>query len=610
MNLPCPKLLQSQCSFETLIDLVSYRAQSQPEQTLYTFLKGGETEVDQLTFYELHCQAQKIAAYLQEITAIGERALLLYPPGLGFITAFLGCLYAGVVAVPAYPPRRNQNLSRLQAIVADAEPSVILTTGELLEELKKRSKDSLPLNNSHWIATDNLPDSLELLWKKPSLTKESLAFLQYTSGSTGAPKGVMVSHDNLLNNSSVIYQCFSHSDTSRGMIWLPPYHDMGLIGGILQPLYGGFPVVLMSPIDFLQKPFRWLQAISRYRATTSGGPNFAYELCIQKIKPEQRQTLDLSSWDLAFTGAEPIRAETLERFASTFASCGFRKEAFYPCYGMAETTLIAAGGLKSDLPVTHTVDSIALEQNRIKEVVKGRKSGRTLVGCGQSWLNHKILIVDPETQQLCQTNQVGEIWVSGVSVAQGYWKQPGVTKEVFNAYLADSNEGPFLRTGDLGFVYNGELFVTGRIKDVIIIRGQNHYPQDIESTVQKSHPALRANCGAAFSVEIKGLESLVVVQEIERTYLNKFNKKEILDSIRQAVTAHHGLNIFSIVLLKTGTIPKTSSGKIKRHVCRNQFLTNCLSGIGDWSEDPKSTTNFLDLQKEIDLVMNQFKSNH
>lgn len=610
MNLPCPKLLQSQCSFETLIDLVSYRAQSQPEQTLYTFLKGGETEVDQLTFYELHCQAQKIGAYLQEITAIGERALLLYPPGLGFITAFLGCLYAGVVAVPAYPPRRNQNLSRLQAIVADAEPSVILTTGELLEELKKRSKDSLPLNNSHWIATDNLPDSLELLWKKPSLTKESLAFLQYTSGSTGAPKGVMVSHDNLLNNSSVIYQCFSHSDTSRGMIWLPPYHDMGLIGGILQPLYGGFPVVLMSPIDFLQKPFRWLQAISRYRATTSGGPNFAYELCIQKIKPEQRQTLDLSSWDLAFTGAEPIRAETLERFASTFASCGFRKEAFYPCYGMAETTLIAAGGLKSDLPVTHTVDSIALEQNRIKEVVKGRKSGRTLVGCGQSWLNHKILIVDPETQQLCQTNQVGEIWVSGVSVAQGYWKQPGVTKEVFNAYLADSNEGPFLRTGDLGFVYNGELFVTGRIKDVIIIRGQNHYPQDIESTVQKSHPALRANCGAAFSVEIKGLESLVVVQEIERTYLNKFNKKEILDSIRQAVTAHHGLNIFSIVLLKTGTIPKTSSGKIKRHVCRNQFLTNCLSGIGDWSEDPKSTTNFLDLQKEIDLVMNQFKSNH
>ncbi len=605
----------------TLVDLLSYRAQHQSDQTAYTFLQDGEIPADKLTYQELDQQARAIASQLQLINATGSRALLLYPPGLEFIAAFFGCLYAGVAAVPAYPPRRNQNMSRLQAILADAKAAVALTTTSMLSHIESRFNESPELTELHWLTTDDTSRDLAAAWQKPKLTSDTLAFLQYTSGSTGTPKGVMVSHGNLLHNSALIHQSFADTPNSQGVSWLPPYHDMGLIGGVLQPLYVGAPMNLMSAVAFMQKPIRWLQAISQCKATTSGGPNFAYDLCIRKITPEQKASLDLSSWEVAFTGAEPVCAETLEQFAATFASCGFRQDAFHPCYGMAETTLIVSGGLKTAPPIIRLVDGAALEQNRVVAVTKEREGTRKIVGVGRTWLDQKIAIVNPESLIPCPENQVGEIWVSGPSVAQGYWNQPEQTEQIFNAYLKDTRDtavaipespstterdlGPFLRTGDLGFLQDGELFITGRIKDVIIIRGQNHYPQDIELTVEKSHPALRVGCGAAFAVDVKGQERLVIVQEIERSYLRKLNANEVVGNIQKAVAAQHALQIYATVLVKTGSIPKTSSGKIQRHACRAGFLAGTLNVVEDWSENPHGKVKFLHLQADVESMLQE-----
>lgn len=590
-----------------LVDLLSYRAQNQPEQTAYILLQDGE-EAGKLTYQELDRQARAIAARLQNLDTTALCALLLYPAGLDYIAAFFGCLYAGVVAVPAYPPRRNQNMSRLQAIAASSRATVALTTTSLLSNMEGYTQNP-DLAHLHWVATDKISDDLVEAWQEPKLSSDTLAFLQYTSGSTGTPKGVMVSHGNLLQNLALIYNSFGHTSNSQGVIWLPPYHDMGLIGGVLQPLYGGFPVTIMAPVDFLQKPVRWLQAVSRYKATTSGGPNFAYDLCVRKIKPEQLASLDLSSWEVAFTGAEPISAETLSQFVATFEPCGFRREAFYPCYGMAETTLIVSGGVKSALPIVRSFDSAALEQNRVVPVAADQQQGnRAIVGCGQSWTDQKVVIVDPESLIPCPDNKVGEIWVSGPSVAQGYWDRPEETVQAFQAYLADRSEGPFLRTGDLGFLQDEELFVTGRIKDVIIIRGQNHYPQDIELTVEKSHPALRSGCGAAFAVEVKGAERLVIVQEVERSYLRQLNVNEVVGNIRHAVAAEHSLQIYATVLVKTGSIPKTSSGKIQRHACRSGFLAGSLNVVEDWSENPQGKAKFMHLQAEVESMFQKLSA--
>ena len=595
----------------TFVDLLVERTQERPEQTVYTFLHRGETEAGQLTYGELDRKARAIASVLQSYKAQGKRALLLYPPGLEFITAFLGCLYASVVAVPAYPPRPNQKLSRLQAIVADAQPQVILTTNSLLSKTKHRLTFNTEMKIDHWLATDDLKDELALDWQSPEINGDTLAFLQYTSGSTGKPKGVMITHGNLLHNSGLIYDSYGHTANSVGVIWLPPYHDMGLIGGVLQPLYGNFPVILMSPVDFLQKPYRWLQAISHYRATTSGGPNFAYELVCQKVTEEQVASLDLSSWEVAFTGAEPIRAATLSKFTATFESCGFCANAFYPCYGMAETTLIVTGGQKSANPVIEQVEKVALEQNQVV-VTEDSKNSRKIVGCGQSLSGLKIAIVDSQALTKLPDDRVGEIWIAGSSVARGYWNKSEELQVAFNGYLADSGEGPFLRTGDLGFVKNGELFVTGRIKDTIVIRGQNYYPDDIELTVENSHLALRPNCGAAFAIDLNGSERLVIVHEVKRSYLRKLDVKEVIGNIRQSVTAEYNLQIYATVLVKTGSIPKTSSGKIQRHACKAGFLTGSLNVVKDWSENPRSKSNFLHLQTELDSILEKLKlpTNH
>lgn len=592
---------------DNLVELLRFRAQQQPNKCAYTFLVNGETEVIHLTYEELDQQARTIAAFLQKLELKEERAVLLYLPGLEYIAAFFGCLYAGVVAVPAYPPRPNRSMSRLQAITADSQAAVALTTTSLLTNIESQFAQNPEMTVLRWLATDSIASGLAEAWQEPEVSKDTLAFLQYTSGSTGMPKGVMVSHGNLLHNSALIHECFEHKSDSQGVIWLPPYHDMGLIGGILQPLYSAFPVTLMSPTAFIKKPLRWLQAISRYKATTSGGPDFAYDLACRQITPEQRATLDLSSWDVAFTGAEPVRFQTLERFAATFEPCGFRREAFYPCYGMAEATLIVSGGLKTEPPIICQVKGAELEQNRVSAATGKQESDRALMGCGRTWLDQKIAIVEPESLTLCPPGQVGEIWVSGLSVAQGYWNRPEQTEQIFHAYLADTRERQFLRTGDLGFLHNGELFVTGRLKDLIIILGRNHYPQDIEQTVEQCHPALSPGCGAAFSIEIANQERLVIAQEVERNYIRKLNADEVIRAILQAVSEKHDIQVYVILLLKTGSLPKTSSGKIQHSACRAGFVDGSLDVVVDWSVNPQYKTKFQSLNAEVESLLQQLQ---
>ncbi len=568
-------------SERNLVSILQQRASYQPLKTAYTFLDRGETEQCSFTYEQLDRKARELAAILHESQLQGERALLMYSPGIDFIVAFFACLYAGVVAVPIYPPRRNQSLDRLKAIINDCQAKEVLTTSTIKNNLENSIIGYPEFDHFQWIATDNLPTRMKADHFEPiRIHKDDLAFLQYTSGSTGNPKGVMVSHGNLVHNQKMIQQAFGHTTASKVVGWLPLFHDMGLIGNVLQPLYMGIPCTLMSPVDFLQKPYRWLKAISQSQGTTSGGPNFAYDLCVQKITDEQIKTLDLSSWEVAFTGAEPIRSQTLEAFAAKFASCGFDKKAFYPCYGMAEATLFITGGMSFNAPKYKTIDEKALEENQVVEVEEQHPHSRTLVSCGHEWLEQKIKIVNPYTLRECDHNQVGEIWVSGDSVAKGYWQQSQKTEETFDAYLSDAQEGPFLRTGDLGFLSSEkELFVTGRLKDVIIIRGRNHYPQDIELTVEQSHPALRASCGGAFVVGDTGNERLIIVQEIERTYLRKLNQNEVKSAIREAVAKYHGLQVHEIVLIRTATIPKTSSGKIQRYRCKEQFLKQMLDDL-------------------------------
>jgi len=554
----------------TLIELLDKRALHLPDQLAYTFLCDGETSEGEttelhLTYRELQRRARAIAAALRSAGAKGERALLLYPPGLDFIEGFFGCLYAGVVAIPAYPPhfaRLNRSLPRLQAILADAQTTLVLTTSPILEKAKLIFTEAPDLKTLRWLATDEVVNGVDEDWRSEHVTAADLAFLQYTSGSTGHPRGVMLTHSNLLHNASLIFHVFEHTETDSYVSWLPTFHDMGFMVGVLQPLYAGIRAVVMSPVSFLQRPARWLEAISRYRATTSGGPNFAYDLCARKITAADAAKLDLTCWSVAFNGAEPVRAETLDRFASRFESCGFRRTAFYPCYGLAEATLIVTGGRKHDLPVIKRVES------------------KLMVGCGGSVLEERVVVVDPAALTELKDGQVGEIWVSGPSVARGYWNHPKDTYHTFNAYLSDTGEGPFLRTEDLGFIEDGELFITGRIKDLIIIRGLNHYPQDIEWTVERCHTALRPGCGAAFTVEAGSEERLAIVQEID--IRKEANLDQVIETLREAVAAEHELQVYAVALIKPGSISKTSSGKIQRRASREKFLEGTLEIISEW----------------------------
>jgi acyl-CoA synthetase (AMP-forming)/AMP-acid ligase II/acyl carrier protein len=535
-----------------------------------------------------------MGALLQQRTERGSRALLVYPSDLEFIVAFFGCLYGGLIAVPTYPPqtRTRRSLAKLRAIMNDVQPSVVLTTEALSSMVESLFAQAQDMQVAPLISTDTIDSALAGAWQDPGVDGNTLAFLQYTSGSTGMPKGVMLTHGNLLHNGALIYHHVGITPQCRGLSWLPLYHDMGLIGMTIQAAYSGVQTTIMSPVAFLQRPIRWLQAIAANGANVvTGAPNFAYDLCVRKITPEQKETLDLSNWDIAFNGAEPVRQETLERFAEAFAPCGFRWEAFRPCYGLAEATLFVTGVQKGAMSTKRTVQAAALAEDRVvmagSEVSNNSDSTRTFVSSGSVPQGQKVVIVNPETCNPCQPDQVGEIWVSGPSIAQGYWQKPAETLYTFRAHLADTGEGPFLRTGDLGFMYDGELFVTGRLKDLVIIRGRNHYPQDIELTVEQSHPVLRPGSGVAFSIEAMSEEQLVIVQEVERHYRH-VNLDEVFGTIRQAVAEHHELQVYAIVLVKTGSILKTSSGKLQRNASRQAFLAGTLDVVKQWTLGEKS----------------------
>jgi acyl-CoA synthetase (AMP-forming)/AMP-acid ligase II len=581
------------------------RALHQSQRQAFIFLERGEEERERWTYADLDRKARIIAAELQGMGAAGQRVLLLYRPGLEFIAAFFGCLYAGAVAIPAPPPSVNKGATRLCSIIGDAEPIGALTTSTLLPVIQHYLMEIPEAEGMSCLATDSLPEDLAKGWREPSFCGDTLAYLQYTSGSTTTPKGVMVNHANLMSHFEDFERDLAHSDDSVIISWLPHFHDMGLVYGILHGVYRGIPSYLMPPTYFLQRPYRWLHAISRFKGTHTAAPNFAYDLCVRKISPELRDNLDLSGWEVALNGAEPVRAETLLEFTEYFGPSGFRATTFCPGYGLAEATLKVTASRNGAAPIYCAVDAAALECNRVEDALERRVRSRVLVGCGRP-TDIKVSIVDPETSRLCQPDAVGEIWVSGPGVARGYWRRPEDTERIFGARLVDTSDGPFLRTGDLGFMRGGQLYITGRVKDMMIVAGRNHYPQDIELTVEQSHAAIRKGYCAAFSVEADGEERVVVVAEVDRHFkpaAREIERKppkavtpgrddlrppfgpyfksrppvggdEIVKAIRKNVAESHELQLYKVILLKPGVVCKTSSGKIQRYACRNNFLDN------------------------------------
>jgi acyl-CoA synthetase (AMP-forming)/AMP-acid ligase II len=558
----------------TLVDILERHARDAGTRRAFVFLENGEHEAVTLTYAELAASARRIAARLQAWGASGERVLLLFPPGLDFIEALCGCLYAKAVPVPALPVRRGQALARLEGIARDAQPHIALTSEGLLAKTREFlavAAPGLPVQSIEQARAHGRDGD----WCPLCLESDDPALLQYTSGSTGAPRGVLVTHGNLLHNQRFIAERLEQSRETVGVSWLPMFHDMGLIGKVIQPLYLGCQCILMSPEAFLQKPRRWLAAITRYRATATAAPNFAYDLCVDRIPPEERTGLDLSSLRVAYNGSEPVQTQTLAKFSAAFGPFGFDGSAFYPCYGLAEATLMVAGGKPGRGPVLLDADAAELERNVIRPAAPG-DARRALVGCGTAAPDHCVRIVDPATGTPLPEGRIGEVWVAGPSVAAGYWRRPEDTQEYFGARLAAPGGGAFLRTGDLGGIAGGELFVTGRLKDIIIVRGRNHYPADIEHTAAQSHPALQPGCAAAFTVQSEGRERLVIVSETRREHWRQVDPSSVTEIVRERVAREHGLRMERLLLVKPGCVPKTSSGKVRRQSCRALYLAGAL----------------------------------
>ena len=544
----------------TFAHLLWQRAQRSPDRTGFSFLPEPRAE---LTYGALHDRAAAVAARLLEHAAPGDRAVLLVQPGLDYIAGFLGCLYAGVIAVPAYPPLDERQVPRLVSMIGDARPAVVLTHSLLAAAVRDSLRGHGAADGLAFIEVDDA-DGPQPLRAPRDADPDDIAFLQYTSGSAGDPKGVVVTHANLFDNSEAIKVLFGHDEHSSGVIWLPPYHDMGLIGGILQPLYAGFPVALMSPLDFLARPATWLRAVSDHRATTSGGPNFAFDLCVAKVTEADCADLDLSSWTLAFCGAEPVRAPSLDRFARKFASHGFSAGALFPCYGLAESTLIAAGGVKG----------------------AGVSAHGGAVSCGSAIPGHRLSVREPGGDRPAAEGGTGEIWVTGPSVSRGYWASPEAAAETFTR---DERGEHTLRTGDLGFLRGGELHVTGRLKDLIIVRGRNLAAVDVEFAVADCHPQIRPGAVAAFGVDGGAGEELVVLTEL-RSYPDPVPGGEIRAAIQSALAARLGAAAARILIAPRGSVPKTPSGKIRRPECRRRFLAGELALLKGANPEPADGT--------------------
>ncbi len=558
------------------VDLLRTRVLSQPNHCIYKYLEDGESQETDITYAELDLKARQIGALLQEKKADGKRVLLLQRTMPEFIYSFLGCLYSGAVAVPVGNTRSPASLDRVRRVTQDSMAEFALTTSEIVEDFKHRRVPLSALGDLDVLATDQCPlDASQ--WKAPDSVGDTLAYLQYTSGSTQIPRGVMITHRNLLSTVAVMQEGGRVVFDDRVVQWVPFYHDMGLLS-LLTAAIVGCTTVVIPPLHFIQRPLRWLQAITRYQATISGGPNFAYDLCVNKISPKARRELNLGSWRYAFSGGEPVRYATMTRFSKAFGSCGFDYKALYPCYGLAEYTLKISGGPVDAEPVVCKVRTTDLRDGWANPTDEHTPADEVtpIVGCGRLFKGHRALIVDPTRLESLPDGMIGEIWAQGPSKSKGYWNRPDETRETFEAYLSNG-DGPFLRTGDLGFFMGDQLFVTGRRKEVIIIYGKKHYPHDIEYTVQECHPALRPNAGAVFTVGLGIDEKLVVIQEQERS--STVDRGALLKSICRIVNERHGVSIHAVVLVKRASVPRTTSGKIQRFLCRELFLNGKLPGV-------------------------------
>ncbi|MGP8297704.1 fatty acyl-AMP ligase [Streptomyces inhibens] len=561
----------------TLLDQLRAYAERQPAATAYTFLDDDGSSQRTLTYADVHTTAQTIAGALRTRLAPGDRALLLLPEGLDFIPAFLGCLQAGVIAVPAYPPlplQSRQRVETLRSIVGDCRPAAVIVAAP--PEAVAAVQGVVPeLAGAWWTSVAELAAGPADAAPGPDhrIEPDDIAFLQYTSGSTSLPKGVMVPHRALAHNEEMIRRSFAHEEGVTVVGWLPLFHDMGLIGNVLQPLWLGGHAILMSPMAFIKRPARWLQAISEFRATTSGAPNFAYDMCVRRIREANCEGLDLSSWKVAYNGAEPVRDRTLRAFADRFAPYGFDPAAAYPCYGLAEATLLVTGGQVPAEPARVTIDSQALQAGRIEP----SDSGTTLVSSGFTRLDREVIIVDPDSGEHRGADEVGEIWIGGPGLPSGYWGNPDATEQTFGAKPVSGGDGPYLRSGDLGFLHDGQLYVTGRCKDLIIVGGRNHYPQDLEATVEEAHEAIRTGCAAAFAVEDDGGERVVIVAGTGQgatgtDAAGTAKRAEVVRAVRTAVAAAHGITVDDVLPVAPNAVPKTSSGKLQRGACRAAYL--------------------------------------
>jgi len=582
----------------TLLDLLRQRAEDYRDKVAFSFSYNGDDEQrTQLTYHELDIKARAIASNLQQQGAAGERVLVLCRPGLDHVAGFFGCIYAGAVAVPVH----ERLAPRLSSVVPNAQARFALATAETQAKVKAAVDALGEGRHLQWGLTDEVGDAES--WTAPDVDPDATAMVQYTSGSTTSPKGVVVSHRNLLHNMESIRQVWHGDDPATSVFWLPPHHDMGLIGGILSMLYVGCTTHLMSPTAFIKRPMRWLEAVSRHRAALTVAPNFAYDLCVEHSSAEERAALDLSSLTTAMNGAEPVHAATLQRFADAFAPAGFRPEASLPVYGLAEATLLVSGGSDSALPVVHHIDLAALREDRVVDAEPEHQSAVALIGCGRPRGGQQVVIVDPVTRRPCKADAVGEIWIAGPSVGRGYWERPEDTEQTFSAFLSETSGGPFLRTGDLGFLRSGQLFITGRCKDLVIIRGANYYPNDIELTVQGCDPVLVSGRGAVFAITpgLGALEQLVVVQEVHRHREGAVELTDVMETIRIAIAERYGIQAHSVVLVEHSSIPTTSSGKVQRGQCRKLFLNGDITAVAQWQEP--SAPDDLTKARELEVAV-------
>lgn len=573
--------------FTTLVQAVRWWSDNDPARPAVAFMADGLSETARLSYAQLDREARRVADWLGRSARPGDRALLCFAPGADFVVGYLGCLYAGVIAVPVNPPQSSRHVGRLTGIADDCGAAVVLGDPATLATLRTESPDSAPvLTHRPTLTVDATgQDRPDVDWRPGPIAPADTAFLQYTSGSTGAPKGVVVAHDNLAANVRMLGESLRMHPDSVAVSWLPNHHDMGLIGCTLAPLWHGQFTVQMPPMAFLRDPMRWLRAVSHYKADATSAPNFGYELAARTAKPERIAALDLSGLGTACNGAEPIRAETMERFTRAFEPAGFRRSAFFPCYGLAEATLLVSGrhltGPERDAV---TLDPDGLRAGKVIPVAHD-PAARPSVSCGPPQPPQTVAVVAPETGRECGPHEIGEIWLSGPHIARGYWNNPQATAETFGATLP-GHEGTFLRTGDLGFVHEGDLFVSGRQKDLVIVFGRNHYPQDIEATVAR-RPQVGPGGSVAFSLERGSSEGVGIVAEIAGRH-QRDDLTPVAEAIAQDVRLDHDVSVFQIVLVKPGALPKTSSGKVRRRHTRDLLLQDELTEILRWPVRPAS----------------------